>query len=437
MILSLFDTASPPTGRTPTRPRLRTSGTTTTSGRPPRPTGSSSGTRATAGARSARRCDLPDARRAVPARQHHRRVPPDGRARRVGLTRMVMADRPGVKTAPMPETAITLAELGARMATTMATLPLHQPWRGPGVGGRQHRARERARDPQDAAHLRADPAHAAAALAREVPRRPLPRGAAPDRDAATASRSRTARSAGSPACGSGPRVDPTATDPLPPRRRLPRDHTVDVLDVHGRARARDRVRPLHRRLPARARVPVPRRARGRDAGLRGDPRRRPPAAPRSSSPATPVAAGSRRRCSRTRAPQHLPEPAGAILFSPEVDLVMGEPSVKANARHDVLPDEIPVHPVPRRRRPEGPAGLGRLRATCTASRRRSSRTAARRCSATRSRSSSASWRRPTSTSTTFKAPYLFHVYEILMPWADASKETIASVVQFVDQQLDR
>ncbi len=37
---------------------------------------------------------------------------------------------------------------------------------------------------------------------------------------------------------------------------------------------------------------------------------------------------------------------------------------------------------------------------------------------------------------TFKAPYLFHVYEILMPWAGASKETMAAVVKFIDRQLD-
>ena len=36
-----------------------------------------------------------------------------------------------VRIVPAPETALTLAELGGRMATTMARLPLHQPWRGP------------------------------------------------------------------------------------------------------------------------------------------------------------------------------------------------------------------------------------------------------------------------------------------------------------------
>lgn len=37
-----------------------------------------------------------------------------------------------------------------------------------------------------------------------------------------------------------------------------------------------------------------------------------------------------------------PHPAGAVLLSPEVDLLLGEPSVTANAAADILPDEIPV-----------------------------------------------------------------------------------------------
>ncbi len=36
----------------------------------------------------------------------------------------------------------------------------------------------------------------------------------------------------------------------------------------------------------------------------------------------------------------------------------------------------------------------------------------------------------------FEAQYLFHVYEILMPWAAASKETIAAVAEFIQQRLD-
>src|SRR6478609_1637525 len=41
---------------------------------------------------------------------------------------------------------------------------------------------------------------------------------------------------------------------------------------------------------------------------------------------------------------HLPEPAGAVLLSPEVDLAMASGSIVANAAKDVLPAEIPVLP---------------------------------------------------------------------------------------------
>jgi acetyl esterase/lipase len=45
---------------------------------------------------------------------------------------MVMADRPEVKTAPMPVAAIDLLGLGAAMGTAALRLPFRDPWRGPG-----------------------------------------------------------------------------------------------------------------------------------------------------------------------------------------------------------------------------------------------------------------------------------------------------------------
>ncbi|MBI2705198.1 MAG: alpha/beta hydrolase [Actinobacteria bacterium] len=41
---------------------------------------------------------------------------------------------------------------------------------------------------------------------------------------------------------------------------------------------------------------------------------------------------------------HLPAPAAAVLFSPEVDLVLDEPSVSENAGIDILPARVPVEP---------------------------------------------------------------------------------------------
>jgi hypothetical protein len=36
----------------------------------------------------------------------------------------------------------------------------------------------------------------------------------------------------------------------------------------------------------------------------------------------------------------------------------------------------------------------------------------------------------------FEAPFMFHVYEILMPWATQSKATIAAVSAFIDERLE-
>jgi acetyl esterase/lipase len=134
--------------------------------------------------------------------------------------------------------------------------------------------------------------------------------------------------------------------------------------------------------------------------------------------------------------EHLPEPAGAVLFSPEVDLVMGEPSVTANARHDVLPDQIPVLQYLAGADPHDPrvsvvyADVQRFPSTFVAygdremfrdeivefiGRLRDARVSVQ----------------------VFEAPFLFHVYEILMPWATASKATIAAVAGFVDRRLAR
>ena len=178
----------------------------------------------------------------------------------------------------------------------------------PGVARRQHGARERARDPEDPAHLLADPADAAAALTREVPRRPLPHGAAAGRDAAMASRSRTTRSAASPGVWVRPPHRPRATILYLHGGGYLATTPVDVLALHRRARARHRLRPLHRGLPPRARVPLPGRAARRDAGVRGTARRR-PATERALRRRRLRGRRSRRpRCSKTCAPSTCPSP---------------------------------------------------------------------------------------------------------------------------------
>jgi epsilon-lactone hydrolase len=53
--------------------------------------------------------------------------------------------------------------------------------------------------------------------------------------------------------------------------------------------------------------------------------------------------------------QGLPLPAGVVLFSPEVSLVLNEPSVQENAALDVLPWNVPTNPYLHGHSPEDPA----------------------------------------------------------------------------------
>ena len=189
---------------------------------------------------------------------------------------MVMADRPGVKTAPLPETALTLAELGARMSTTLATLPMHQPWRGPEslVDNTVHESvREILKTLLTFSLTLPTPRLRSLEKFLDDLCRSVLRPVA-TRDGVTIEDEDVG---GIPGVWVRPTPPAAGDDPLPPRRRLPRDDPVDVLAVHRRARAGHGMRPVHRRLPPRARVPVPRRVGRRDAGVRGAARRRPAA----------------------------------------------------------------------------------------------------------------------------------------------------------------
>jgi acetyl esterase/lipase len=132
--------------------------------------------------------------------------------------------------------------------------------------------------------------------------------------------------------------------------------------------------------------------------------------------------------------EHLPEPAGAILFSPEVDLVMGEPSVTANAEHDVLPDDIPVLQYLGGADPKDPrvsvvyADVHRFPDTFVAY-------GGEEMFRDEIVEFIGKLEDAGVTVDSFEAPFLFHVYEILMPWADASKDTIAEVGRFVARRL--
>ena len=83
---------------------------------------------------------------------------------------------------------------------------------------------------------------------------------------------------------------------------------------------------------------------------------------------------------------HLPEPAGAVLLSPEVDLAMASGSIVDNAPRDVLPADIPVRPYLGDDDPTDPR-VSVVYASLDRFPPRSSRTAATRCSAIRSSAS--------------------------------------------------
>jgi acetyl esterase/lipase len=131
---------------------------------------------------------------------------------------------------------------------------------------------------------------------------------------------------------------------------------------------------------------------------------------------------------------HLPEPAGAILLSPEVDLAMAAPSVTENAARDVLPADIPVRPYLGDDDPADPrvsvvyADLKRFPPTFVAYGSDEMFRDQIELLIGRLRSDQVEV-------TDLCAPHVFHVYEILMPWAPVAKATFDAIGTFVDRAL--
>ena len=128
-------------------------------------------------------------------------------------------------------------------------------------------------------------------------------------------------------------------------------------------------------------------------------------------------------------PNLLP-PAGLILFSPEVDMTLDEPSVTANAEHDILPWNVPTASYLNGVEADSKwvsavdADLAGYPPTCLSwGGDEMFRDPIRRF-AERLRAAEV----PTHA---HEAPGMFHVFQILMPWAAASREVSAHVSQFV------
>jgi acetyl esterase/lipase len=135
----------------------------------------------------------------------------------------------------------------------------------------------------------------------------------------------------------------------------------------------------------------------------------------------------------TRA-RHLPRPAGLLLFSPEVDLTLDEPSVTENASKDILPWNIPVGPYLHGLDPHDGevsavyADVSRYPPTLVAfGDDEMFRDAIRRFVARLDEADV--------DVAVIEEPAMFHVFPMLMPWADASRRVYRAVGQFVAAQL--
>jgi epsilon-lactone hydrolase len=126
----------------------------------------------------------------------------------------------------------------------------------------------------------------------------------------------------------------------------------------------------------------------------------------------------------------LPRPAGLVLYSPEVDLQLDEPSITENAERDILPWNIPtsayLHGVDADNSEVSPfaADLSDFPPTCvTWGGDEMFRDPIRRY-VDRLRQAGV----PTEAQ---EFPGMFHVFQILMPWAEASRSAFSVVRGFV------
>ncbi|HUY65778.1 MAG TPA: alpha/beta hydrolase [Acidimicrobiales bacterium] len=126
--------------------------------------------------------------------------------------------------------------------------------------------------------------------------------------------------------------------------------------------------------------------------------------------------------------------AGVVLFSPELDLLLDEPSMTDNAALDILPWNIPTSAYLHGRSP-GSAPVDALDQDLSGwpptfvcfGRDEMFRDSIRRFVDRLVRSGVET--------SSLEGPGMFHVFPILMPWADASRQAFRSVAAFVDLHL--
>lgn len=127
-----------------------------------------------------------------------------------------------------------------------------------------------------------------------------------------------------------------------------------------------------------------------------------------------------------------PAPFGLVLFSPEIDLDLDDPSVTENASHDILPWNIPVTPYLHGVEPaDGRVSASRADVSgypptiVAFGDREMFRDGIRRFVAHLDAAGV-----PVES---HEEQGMYHVYPILMPWADAARRTFEAVDAFVDR----
>ncbi len=126
--------------------------------------------------------------------------------------------------------------------------------------------------------------------------------------------------------------------------------------------------------------------------------------------------------------------AGVMLFSPELDLLLDEASVSTNADRDILPWNIPtsayLHGRDAGSAPVSGGQPGRLGLAAHLRLLRQRRDVPRRHPALRRPSGEAGV-----DTTSLEEPGMFHVFPILMPWAEGSRRAYRAVGEFVRAHL--
>jgi len=132
--------------------------------------------------------------------------------------------------------------------------------------------------------------------------------------------------------------------------------------------------------------------------------------------------------------RQLPRPAGLVLFSPELSLTLDEPSITENADRDILPWNIPVRPYLHGLEPRDERVavadvdlLGFPPTFVAYGGDEMFRDPIRRFVARLERAGI--------DTTAIEEPDMFHVFPILMPWADASGRVYRALGDFARKRL--